>query len=221
MTLQDLIRRFRVLARDAVLPYLWSDEDVTDWLNDAQRQACIRGRLIRESNDDAVCRIDMTPGQQSYDLHPLAYEIISAWLHPVSGRPCLLELHSREWLDRNHPGWRSHKHNAWALVQDDTSITLAGRINAGDVLRLECYKLPEDMELSSWSEPEIHMAHHEHLIQWALHKAFSVVDTEVFDPERAERAALEFTRYFGLQPDSDMRRITREDQPHHNEAILP
>ena len=47
MTLADLIRRFRVLADDKVQPYLWADEDVIDWLNDAQAQAAVRGRLLR------------------------------------------------------------------------------------------------------------------------------------------------------------------------------
>ena len=48
MTLEDMIRRFRVAARDTVEPFLFPTEDVTDWLNEAQNEACIRARLIRE-----------------------------------------------------------------------------------------------------------------------------------------------------------------------------
>ena len=66
-----------------------------------------------------------------------------------------------------------------------------------------------------------HKAHHEHLIDWALHKAFSVVDSETFDSQRAELAEAAFTRYFGPLPDSDLRRTTRMDVPHHNASVFP
>lgn len=65
--------------------------------------------------------------------------------------------------------------------------------------------------------PEIAAIHHEYLVQWALYRAFSVPDTETFDPNRAAIAEREFTQYFGLRPDSDLRRITREDTPHEVE----
>ena len=68
MTLEELLRRFRSLAKDTAEPFLWADDDVVDWLNDAQAQACIRGRLIREDDLAAVCRIALVPGQQTYPL---------------------------------------------------------------------------------------------------------------------------------------------------------
>ena len=65
-----------------------------------------------------------------------------------------------------------------------------------------------------------HKAHHEHLIDWALHRAFSVPDSEMFDANRAAQAEEAFTAYFGPLPDSDMRRITRHDVVHHNTVYL-
>ena len=54
MTLEDLIHRFRVLSLDNVTPPFWADEDVIDWLNEAQNEACIRARLIREDELEAA-----------------------------------------------------------------------------------------------------------------------------------------------------------------------
>lgn len=85
---------------------------------------------------------------------------------------------------------------------------------AAGVLTIEAYRLPAKVMSAPGHEPEIHEASHEHLIQWALHKAFSVPDSEAFDPQRATKAEDAFTAYFGPLPDSDMRRITREDTPH-------
>lgn len=222
MTLEELIRRFRTLAVDKVQPYLFDDEDVIDWLNDAQRQACIRGRLLREDANLAVCEIALTPGQRTYPLHKSVYEIINARIVPGNGdRARTVFLASREWMDGNMPDWRDEQGQAEFAIQDDTSIRVVGVITTGDKLVIECYRTPLKVLANDVDKPEIHEAHHEHLIQWALHKAFSVVDADTFDPERSEKAEEEFTRYFGPLPDADMRRETRWDVPHHNAAILP
>lgn len=221
MTLEDLIRRFRTLAVDKVQPYLFADEDVTDWLNDAQRQACIRGRLLREDANPAVCEIALDPSQKTYPLHKAVYEIINARIVPVSGRSRPVFLASREWMDENMPDWRDEQGQAEFAIQDDTSIRVVGVITTGDKLAIECYRTPLKVLANDTDKPEIHEAHHEHLIQWALHKAFSVPDADGFDAARSAAAEAEFTAYFGPMPDSDMRRTTREDVVHHNAAILP
>ena len=222
MTLEDLIRRFRTLAVDKVQPYLFADEDVTDWLNDAQRQACIRGRLLREDANPAVCEIALTPGQRTYPLHKAVYEIINARIVPSNGdRARVVFLASREWMDANLPDWRAEQGMAEFVIQDDTSIRVVGAVTAGDKLAIECYRTPLKLLANDTDKPEIHEAHHEHLIQWALHKAFSVVDADTFDPQRSDRSEAAFTNYFGRMPDSDLRRLTRADVPHHNAPVFP
>ena len=220
MTLADLIRRFRVLSNDTAQPYFWEDVDITDWLDDAQAQACIRGRLLRDDSRESVCAIALTPGKATYKLHPKLYEIISIRLVPASGRARPVSLKSREWLDANHRDWRDCQRPAVTAIQDDTSIRVVGKVEDGDTLQMEVYRLPL-LSLADSDSPEIHEAHHEHLIQWALHKGFSVPDSETFDQQRAERAEDMFARYFGPLPDSDLRRSTRVDVVHHNVPVLP
>ena len=222
MTLEDMIRRFRVAARDTVEPFLFPTEDVTDWLNDAQDQACVRGRLLREDALPEMCRIVLEAGKHTYKLHEAAYEIINLRILPANGgcsHPVTLK--SREWLDNELPGWRDDTQPARFAIQDDTTIRLVGKITEGDVLALECYRLPIKRLRSEMDKPEIHVAHHPHLIQWALHRAFSVPDAETFDQKRADLAEIAFTEYFGPLPDADMRRITRHDVAHHNATFLP
>lgn len=225
MTLSDLIRRFRVLANDKVEPYFWADQDVADWLNDAEAQAAIRGRLLRDDSTSYVCRIDLYPTQHTYPLSPKLIEIINLRItNPAyvdHRRRHFMQLVSREWLDAVCPLWRDlDEPSSWA-IQNDTSIRIVGKIEPLDMLEIECYRLPLFPMEMPIDAPEIHEAHHEHLIQWALHKAFSIPDTESFDPQRSDRALQAFTAYFGLLPDSDLRRITREDVVHHNTAVLP
>ena len=212
MTLEDLIRRFRVLSLDNATPPFWADEDITDWLNEAQNEACIRARLIREDENPAVCQIALTPGQHTYPLHASVYELINLRIKGSGAESSRsMAIKSREWLDANVRDWRDMDRPSQWLIQDDTTLRVVGAIQAGDVLHLECYRLPLKQLANDMDKPEIHAAHHVHLIQWALHKAFSVPDADAFDPTRAKMAEDAFTRYFGIAPDSDMRRATRHD----------
>ena len=221
MALENLIRRFRVLAQDTEQPLLWSDEAVIEWLNDAQAQACVRGRLIREDENPAVCQIALTPGQHTYPLHASVYELINLRIKGSGAESSRsMAIKSREWLDANVRDWRDMDRPSQWLIQDDTTLRVVGAIKAGDVLHLECYRLPIKQLANDIDKPEIHAAHHVHLIQWALHKAFSVPDADGFDAARSAAAEAEFTAYFGPMPDSDMRRITREDVVHHNVPIF-
>lgn len=215
MNLGELIQRFRTLARDEAQPHLWSDAHVTQWLNDAQAQACIRGRLLREDENPLVCQIALHAGQHTWPLHESVYELIHVQIKPASGQGRRLCLLSRELLDAEHAGWRDDERPAWALIQDETTVRVVGRVQAGDVLHLECYRLPLSPMLDLADTPEIHIAHHEYLLLWALYRAFSVVDAETLDAARAAQAEREFSDYFGPMTGSNLRRITREDVVHH------
>jgi hypothetical protein len=222
MTLEELIRRFRVAAGDKTAPYLFPDEDVTDWLNDAQEQACIRARLLREDANTDVTRITLSVGTHTYRLHESLYEIIALNLiQAAGGDPVSLVIKSREWLDANMPRWRFTEDPARYVIQDETSIRVVGTFAVGDRIDMECYRLPLEPMANDADEPEIHRAAHVHLIDWALHRAFSVPDAEGFDATRSQKSETDFTAYFGPLPDADMRRITRHDVEHHNYTILP
>ncbi|UZA02081.1 hypothetical protein [Moraxella bovis] len=224
MTLSDLINEFRALAFDEVEPYLFDDDKVIHWLNQALDEACVRGRLIHECDDPAVCTIAINPNQTKYNTHPKLYEITHASLELPSvngGRRENVCLVSFEEMSRADSDWRDeqdkHRLDPYFLIQHDTYVRLSRPTDEIGVLHLEGYRLPHKMTNDD-DVPEIHLAHHEHLIDWALHKAFGVPDSEVFDMNKSEMAEQRFTNYFGFRPDSDLRRITRHDVPH---AVKP
>lgn len=68
-------------------------------------------------------------------------------------------------------------------------------------------------------KPEIHQAHHRHLVHWALHRAFSKPDADGADPNKAAMAEAAFTKHFGVAPDADLRRSTRSDEVQTNKVF--
>lgn len=228
MTLDELINDFRVTTQDlrrtasgnAEDNFLFKTPDVTRWLIEAEQEACIRGRLLHESANESVCAIDVLAGETVYPLDPVVYEIDHLGLLEAGATERRdVKLVSREWLDENQCGWRDRAGLPRFAIQDDTRIRLVPTPNAPATLRLEAYRLPmRGLTDVKTSKPEIHQAHHRHLVNWALHRAFSVPDSETLDLGRAGDALDAFTRYFGERPDSDLRRTTRHDVEHHNKA---
>lgn len=217
MILSELIRRFRTAAFDNEQPYLFADEDITDWLNDGVKEAAIRGRLIHDSTTTGVCTISTEPNVSIYALHESLYEIDSIhWLssdnpYKVNG----LQLVSQEDIADIWHDWRTRDYaTPEYAIQHDTNIRLVPAPNVAGVITIEGYRTPIAPMVLDTDRPEINIIHHEYLIQWALHKGFGIPDSEVFDMNRSALAEQEFTRYFGERPDSDLRRITRHDVPH-------
>ena len=117
MNLEDLIRRFRTLAGDTKAPQFCKDADITDWLNDAQVQACVRGRLLLEDANPAMCIIDIEADRHTYPLHRKLYELVRLD-YKAAGESCStpIKVKSREWLDENQPQWRDiHRATRYAI----------------------------------------------------------------------------------------------------------
>ena len=210
MNREALRRRVRVLAQDLNDPPLWADEDVNDWLEDAQREAAIRARLLRATpaaNPD-LCQFAVTASVAAVQLPASVYEIsYASWDHAK------LPVVSREWLDTERADWRQLPNDEpQYIIQDGQQLQLVPAPGIDGTLRIEGYRLPTPMAEDA-DEPDIPQVHHRHLIQWALHIGYSIPDADLFNPEKSARAEDEFTRYFGPRPDADLRASTRHDEP--------
>lgn len=220
MTLAQLIAQFRADAKDGVTPYLWPDAAITGWLNEAENEAAIRARLLHEFANPDICSIAVSAGITGYALSPLLYEIDHISFVPTGEsmrQP--VKLTSREELDEKLPDWRDRTGPVQFAMQGDTSIRLAFTPDNAGTLKLEGFRLPTQAMTDTTDTPEINAAHHRHLVDWALYRAFSQPDAETLDANRAALADARFSSYFGIKPDADLRRTTRQDTLHHNPAF--
>lgn len=218
-TAEQLINLFRAAACDQEEPRLFATEDVLAWLDEAQREACVRGRLLHESSDPAMCRIALEQGRSTYPLNPAIYELDHLSQQAAGGVRRPVKLVSQEWLDGHVPEWRTREGDPQYAVQNDTSLRLVPTPVRDGTLFIEGYRVSAALEDPA-DTPEIHVAHHARLLDWALYRAYSRPDTDTMDLERAQAHRQEFEAYFGRSPGSDLRRITQEDQDHHNKAWL-
>lgn len=220
MDLEQLTAQFRIDADDLIEPHFWEPEWIAVWLTEAQAEAAVRGRLLYEAADPAVCQIAVAANAATHELHQSLFELVHLRFQPTgAATSSVLSIKAREELDRIRPGWRDETGTPRHAIQDDTRITLVPRPEVAGTLHIEGYRVPLNALANDTDKPEIHEAHHRHLVHWALHRAFSKPDSETIDPARAETAEATFTRYFGPSPDADLRRSTRHDEVQTNKAF--
>lgn len=220
MNLEQLTAQFRVDADDLTEPHFWDAEWIATWLTEAQAEAAIRKRLLYEASNPAVCQIAVAANAATHDLHKSLFELVHLRFQATgAATSSVVTIKSREELDRIRPGWRDETGTPRHAVQDDTRITLVPRPELAGTLHVEGYRVPLKALENDTDKPELHEAHHRHLVHWALHRAFTKPDSETIDPQRAAAAEAAFTRYFGPSPDADLRRSTRHDEVQTNKAF--
>ncbi len=70
MKVRDIFEAFREEIDDTVDPYLWGDPALYIYLNEAEREAARRARLLKDSSTTAICTIAVTLGEPLLTLDP-------------------------------------------------------------------------------------------------------------------------------------------------------
>lgn len=209
MDAAGLIHTFRQRADDAVEPYLWQDVDLFAWATEAEREACVRARLIWDAASGFLT-FPLVPGQQAYAIDQRIDHIerVSVTLD-AGGRPYDLCLTGIDGIQAR-PDWASRRGRPEMAARVGNSLHLWPTPGRAGSLSIACYRHPlAAMEMDS-DEPEIASEHHESLVDWMLYRAYSTKDSETEDPQRAELALARFTANFGERNSADVTRRHRE-----------
>jgi len=203
MNTTELKDYFRSQVRDTVQPYLWTDEEVMEYMNDAQTMFCrLASFMIADATSD-ITQIAISTGEPYSDIHPSIITIRSAML--VSNRR-KLDIVSPEDLDRVV----RTDYNYYTRLLDDLTpgpvTAMVIGIEPGlvrwaripefdDTVELSLYRKPREALTAEEQEIEIPAEHHIHFIPWMKHLAYSKQDADTFDPKASEIGAAQFTAY--------------------------
>ena len=222
MVVSKLITSFRRDAGDATAPYFFTDEEIIDWLNEAEDEACERARLIFDGTNQAICKLQFNPGSRVARLHSSILEIVDIkWVTADTGSTQTLRLTSRMHEETSGAFGRNSSDTGLPALalHDEGMLSLWPVPNVSGYVWLQCYRRPIAQMSQSCNSPEIQEQHHKYLVQYALHRAFEVPDAETFDQTRSEKALRIFERRFGLGSMATVARRSRADQPRVNPAF--
>lgn len=194
---------FRSDVVDVAQPYFWSDEEVWRYAGDAQRQFV---RLTGGVSDvlSAAAEVDISAGEAWSDLHPSVLRVMS-----ISRRSDHKPIEAI-----NHTDIGKMRSSDYGQIKSLILDELSGPVRYGvigmqrgkirwvqvpevnDVADLHVYRTPltiidgPDQEIADVEEE-----HHVHLLKWMKHLAYLKRDSEVFDPQGAERHKVLFEQY--------------------------
>lgn len=208
LTLADLKRRARSRLDDLKAPYLWSDVELLDYINDALRDACIRANLTVQ--DDLSL-----PFVQNTDLtwkskYNLASGILDVQSVRLSSQPTYtLQRTSMRRQEQYYGGRPVQEGTPWAYALDKTqagtgddtgifvrAITFIGTPTEADTALIDISRLPVLLENDD-DVPEIDEIWHPDLIFGVTARAYLKRDADTFDPKRAARDEMKFEERFG------------------------
>ena len=102
MTKAQLLAQARLDLGDTESPYLWSDAELTSYIEEAEREAAERADLLETEEDATYCTVTLAEDTSVYALNALVYDVLKA---RVSGENNYLDRTTRDKLDRDNPTW--------------------------------------------------------------------------------------------------------------------
>lgn len=197
---------------------LWSNEELTSYLNEAEQEFC-RRKPIRDSSTAAVCSLVFSAGSTSINLDPRILYIRRA---KISGEDYPLSPTSLKDLDIDLPGWDDlDQDTPTHYLADAGSMTLrlVPAPSAEGTLSLVVDRMPlADMAWASRDtvSPEIWSYDHLSLLSWARYLAYTKPDGETLNREQAAIHAAAFEAMVGPRLSTKTQGLVaaHADQPH-------
>jgi hypothetical protein len=194
----EIDREFRRQIKDQAKPYLISAEQSLFFLNQAQREAARRARLLVDSTTDDVARYAVAAGEPLVTLSAKVISIRRARL-ASSARP--LTKRTVRQMDEEFPGWDGAGTGSqpFVLVVDyqTDAAWLYPAPQSADTLLMTVTREPLKALADDDDQPETAPRYDDGLIEWMKYRAYLVDDVELYDPKQAAHALARFSAEFG------------------------
>lgn len=199
--------------------YLWSDQTLVRYINEAQRRFARESLILRDGSTGAVTEVTIVEGQSDYVLHEAVIAVVSARLQDTNvdivraGHTVFGTYHTPDPLYWDPSQLQMLTPGTPLAYGTDEEIAVSGAVGDvvaervtfrlypepdaaadGDTIRLRVVRMPiDDLSLADLTAtPEIPRDHHLEMLDWAAYLALRIVDQDAGSPKRA----LEFKALF-------------------------
>lgn len=195
MDLAGLIALYRIEADDHATPPHASDETLIAFAVEAEEEACRRAGLLRDSTSK-LCSLTVSSGDPIVEIDARIIDVMRARL---ASDPLAMPVLTLDDADELAPNWESEtgKPRAAIVGYQSNALRLYPIPTANDTLRLTVTRLPMNPMEQDSDEPEIKASYHRALVQWMLYRAYSIQNSELLDPKKADKCLAAFESEFG------------------------
>lgn len=204
----ELYDLFRSDVVDTEKPYLWTDTEVFQYMNDAYRMFVrLTGGIADVTSD--VTQIPVVIGESIAEVSPLILRFRQAWLNSTGRKVQIINQEEIEGLRRDDYGVARlvTRDNSAGPVRYMVIGEERGKVRwvqvpvAEDIVQLSVYRLPLDTIEEgdeAFEFPEIGNEHVFNLAMWMKHKAYGKQDAETFDRGRRDQYKADFAEYCAM-----------------------
>ena len=193
MTSGDLLDLFRDEMADKVTPYLWSDDLVFGYIDDACKRFCRLTDGIPDSTTATVVNLAIVAGTDTYPLSPLVLKIRTA-RRADNGREVLVlneeDMAPQDRFFDNLPGIPT----ALITGMDVDSVRVHPYPSVATPMKLSVFRLPL-VDVTDDQPLEVPAQHQRALLLRAKALAYGKQDAETFDRTKFETFDDKFTIY--------------------------
>lgn len=193
MTPHELYDLFRDEMSDVEEPYLWSDDLVYSYMEDAQRMLCRWTEGIADASTAEITELALVDGTTWLDLDPRILRIRTA----TKSDGCDVEILNFE--DLKPRGWRfdgsTGPVRALVIGMEANRVRVFPDCDTAETVSLTVFRLPLDPVDDGCDELEVDEHHHRHLMLWMKACAYGKQDAETFDRTKKREFEAEFRAY--------------------------
>lgn len=203
---QELYDTFRSDVVDTALPYLWTDDEVWKYADDAYRMFVRLTGGIADFTTEDVVRIPLVTGEELVETHPSILRVMTATLESDGTEVKVLNATDLPNLFQNATDYGQLRTLTMKNTPGNVKYLIVGMQRnlakviqiptVDDAILLYVYRLPL-VHITDGTHPmdDIEEDHHFHLLKWMKHLAYSKQDAETFDKTKAADAELAFRNY--------------------------
>ena len=207
MNADYLLRAFRRDTGDVEEPYLWANEEVLVYMDDAYKMFV---RLTGGVADctSPLCTLDVVAGENTAEIDTRILRIMRAVR--ASDNELVEIINATDLTKMSREDYGLIKPLYMDKVPGPVRYMVIGRQRglvqwvqvpeADDQVLLDVYRLPltsvkPDGSNLTFNFPDIGEEHHYYLLKWMFHRGYDKRDSDLFDPVKAEKFKAEFISY--------------------------
>lgn len=188
-----LIKAFRTDVDDNVGPFLWSDETVAEYADDAQKMFCRLTNGIADASSQ-MCEVDISAGDAFSAIDRRILKIRSI-ARGSDGRTIgMANVENLASIGLRLTAVAGPVHTA-VTGMEDHKVRWINVPAVDDVARLTVYRLPLRAITTAKAPLEIDEQHHRALLLWMKHLAYAKQDTDTYDAQKSGEAEARFRAY--------------------------
>lgn len=187
MYIADIVNNARLKLDDVVEPYLWSDDEIAEYLNISVEELCNESYMIKDSTTDDICTINITADTAYYPLSDKITSIIIAKLDSMTNY--LKQIDDGVIIDYDGSAITTP-----SFSYNDSSITLYPTPAANDTLHLTVYRLPLNTinMANAYNEIEVPRKWQNYLYYGIFRLAYDKNASDAYDPQMRDRYAAQW-----------------------------